>query len=554
LEWPRDEDLLRELRARAGVVASTMLEQQQRQPEERAAAGAAAAGSCSSSSSSSHQQPDLELYKQWKEQEGGLIYFRNTRVEEGLSLELQDGREFLPGRVMLDLGCNVPLLSTFYGTCMGLKEVPLEQARRLIRADGKLATVTKQFPNIRVRLAARTPWETSYLLNFYSMPDADSLYQACIPTTFDHRVAALGVDRVRQLYCWRPRYAEHMDLDTVASVPVRCLGNSGGAGATAASLLWSEVREEAYQQGRLEEQRVSREVVAAIFSRVLEQGGSKAGKAGVVGSGKEEVVAQCATAAGAAVPGAGLPLPPRVGQGVGQAQGPALPAFAALAFALVAASSLAGPPKGLALREKGASQPAGAGEEPSWLEARENWEGEEAASRGEEEEWAHAKEEWEEDWQDADDGWGSAGWEEFEEAPPAQQGSGLWSWAVEWVGVRAWEGLGMVLLLVLLPGVLLQGLHAGLAALCWQGWRFKSRQQKRHWARTKKKRFVAHQGWSIRQWGRASVMLLLLLMAWCCCSAQAMDPRGLETSLLLTAGLAVLRMRHPGGAAPCFRP
>ena len=63
-------------------------------------------------SSSSHQQPDFELYKQWKEQEGGLIYFRNTRVEEGLSLELQDGREFLPGRVMLDLGCNVPLLST----------------------------------------------------------------------------------------------------------------------------------------------------------------------------------------------------------------------------------------------------------------------------------------------------------------------------------------------------------------------------------------------------------------------------------------------------------
>ena len=47
----------------------------------------------------------------------------------------------------------------------------------------------------------------------------------------------MGVDRVRQLYCWRPRYAEHMDLDTVASVPVRCLGNSGGAGATAASLL-----------------------------------------------------------------------------------------------------------------------------------------------------------------------------------------------------------------------------------------------------------------------------------------------------------------------------
>ena len=116
-----------------------------------------------------------------------------------------------------------------------------------------------------------------------------------------------------------------------------------------------------------------------------------------------------------------------------------------------------------------------------------------------------------------------------------------------------WSGLGLVLLLLGWPAVLLKVLHCSLAALCWRGWEFRSRQQQRLWARRRKKDLRVYKGWSIKQWLRAAILVLLLLMAWGCCSAQAMDPRGVESSLLVTAGLAVLRMRHPGGAAHSFR-
>jgi hypothetical protein len=553
LRLPRDMDILNELRARQGMVTRAAQEQQLQQQQQQALGQpegqAAAAAAVPSSPLSPEEQ---QKWAAWQANEGGLVYFRNTRAEEGVSLVLPDDRSFLPVWVLMDSGCEPPIMSEKYGRSIGAKAELLAEPRYLIRADGKLATIREQFAGIQMVLKRRTRDETGYTLNFLSMPDSDRLYQVTFPTVFDHRVGGMGVDRLEKQYSYRPRLAEHGDKATVASVPVRCWRSesSKAPGAAAAALGWREVSRVVFEEEEARVHSAVAGVTAAIFSRVLE---------GVVGPGKLDGGALAASpttavarpmgvAAGpgqlraapaaAAAPAAGLWL----GQG-GGAAGPALLPGSALAAGL-AASAGAPAQGGVGSSEQ---EPAGQGED--WHDASEQWE-EAAGVR--------------ENWRDAREAWGDAAREQqnssHSTASAPQQGPGFSAWAAAglgfaggWVLGMLWSGLGLVLLLLGWPAALLKVLHCSLAALCWRGWEFRSRQQQRLWARSRKKDLRVYKGWSIKQWLRAAILVLLLLMAWGCCSAQAMDPRGVEGSLLVTAGLAVLRMRHPGGAAHSFR-
>mgnify|MGYP001809930309 FL=1 len=128
-----------------------------------------------------------------------------------------------------------------------------------------------------------------------------------------------------------------------------------------------------------------------------------------------------------------------------------------------------------------------------------------------------------------------------------------WPWAL---GNRllklAWGWVSLALILVAWPWVLLRALHLRLAALCWEGREFKSRQQQRLWNRGRARDLRVFRGWRCRQWYLAAVLVLLLLLSWCSTAAHAMDTFGVEANLLVTAGIAVLKARHPGGAARVF--
>lgn len=570
--WPRDQDLLDELRARTAVVGriareqQQAQEQQQQQPEQGATA--AAAVSCNQPVGLAEEQ-----YREWQQNEGGLVYFVNGRAEQGVGFSLPDGRFFLPRQVLYDTGCEPPIMSEVYGVSMGLRPESLPEPRFLIRADGKLATIDRQFRGISVVLARNTPHQVAFTLNFLCMPHSEKLYQATFPTVLDHKVGGLGVDRVDKVYRYRPGYAASGDKATVASIPVRCWRSEcSQAGAAAAALSWREVGQGEWEAAAAAVDREVQELTAAIFSSVREglEGAGKVGSEGEAGQQQvlwaapptSDVAQPAVAAAGLGQPGAAVPAAAARDAGL-QAVAQPMAAAAQWKGPLAPSTAAAAPGAGLPLMGGAASTAALLAAQPTAAHAQGGIGGDEQEPVGLREEARVSWGEPEEDWQDASDSWGQQqagdGLSSQRADSMGQQGPGFSALAAAGLGLGfdsavgwGWEGVGMVLMLVLWPTYLLLMLHSRLAAVCWEGWDFRSRQQRRQWARGRGRQYAAFKGWSIRQWLLAGLLILLLLLAWCSCAAEAMDPKGLENSLLLTAGIAVLRMRHPGGAARIF--
>jgi hypothetical protein len=58
-------------------------------------------------------------------------------------------------------------------------------------------------------------------VNFWCIEGLAPLAEVIYPTIVDHQVGGLGVDRLKRVYCYRPRYASSGD-ETVATLPVIC--------------------------------------------------------------------------------------------------------------------------------------------------------------------------------------------------------------------------------------------------------------------------------------------------------------------------------------------
>ena len=213
LLYPRDEDVLRQLLARNALVRCSVQVAGGEVPV-AAAAAEAALGSLLASMS-----PELrKQFLKWRDGEGGLVFFANRSRQEGAALVTSDGRYFLPHRFMLDTGCQQGLLDEDYGKSMGLTAVQVAP-KQLRTATGDVFAVSKQFRGLRVVLAAGTAHEASCELDFWCMPGLVALAQAIFPVKADHAFAAVGVDRVFEVYRYRPLFAES-GQDVWASIPV----------------------------------------------------------------------------------------------------------------------------------------------------------------------------------------------------------------------------------------------------------------------------------------------------------------------------------------------
>jgi hypothetical protein len=115
-----------------------------------------------------------------------------------------------------------------------------------------------------------------------------------------------------------------------------------------------------------------------------------------------------------------------------------------------------------------------------------------------------------------------------------------------------WQQLPL-LHVVLFPLLVAAQLHTRLAAMLWDSWEFRSRQQRRRWQRGRIRTGRAlFKGLSAQHGFLGLVLLMLLSMIWCCTAARGLDSLGMEHSLLVTAGLAYWKTRCPEGAAGCF--
>jgi hypothetical protein len=302
---PRDKDLLDQLAARAGVVAKLRANAGDggtREDISGVAASSLVLGAprglgCGvvrhavKDYVAAQPEEEQKEFFQWQGREGGLIYFVNASFADGVSLETPDGRLFLPPRVLYDTACQPALMSAEYGAAMGLRATPLPEPRHLIKADGQLAKVDKQFAGVRVWLKKGTDEAVSVDLNFLAIPGGGRLYQVTFPTVLDHQVGGLGVDRVEQCYRYRPFYATKADKHTVAELPVRGWQVASQVDTAAAVLAWQEVSEEEWQAAEAASQQAVGSMVQGIFAKVV---------ARVV---REEVVAAVVAAAVAGVAG-----------------------------------------------------------------------------------------------------------------------------------------------------------------------------------------------------------------------------------------------------------
>jgi hypothetical protein len=238
---PRDKDLLEQLLARSAVIAEALQAKQtssgkrvswaddQAGEDASEESGGAAAGISPALIDGSElaaklaavSPEDRERYLQWQSQEGGLPFFLNAAAVLGVSLVTPDGRCFLPTHLLIDSGCEVPLMDRLYGLGLGLRERTLSKPIRLRMANGELKEASRIFEGLTVTLKKGTADEVSCKLNFFSVDGLDHLAQAIYPTVADHQLGGMGVDRVFRTYRFRPRYATDID-PTVAEVPVRC--------------------------------------------------------------------------------------------------------------------------------------------------------------------------------------------------------------------------------------------------------------------------------------------------------------------------------------------
>jgi hypothetical protein len=213
LLFPRDEDVLQQLLARNALVRCAM-------QEEEPVLAAVAAGSPLAELLATFPQPVRQLYLSWRENEGGLVFFRNASLARGAALVTPDGRVFLSTEFMVDSACQMPAMSKKFGDAMGQHAVEVSPV--LLRmANGELCRVTHQYKGMTVVLAKGTDQEASCELDFWCVPGLERLADAILPTVADHQFAGAGVDRVLQVYKYRPGFASEGSLE-VAELPVVC--------------------------------------------------------------------------------------------------------------------------------------------------------------------------------------------------------------------------------------------------------------------------------------------------------------------------------------------
>lgn len=213
LLFPRDEDVLRQLLARNALVRCAM-------QEEEPVLAAVAAGSPLAELLATFPQPVRQLYLSWRENEGGLVFFRNASLALGAALVTPDGRVFLSKKLMVDSACQQAAASKQFGDAMGQRAVEVPPV--LLRmANGELCRVTHQYKGMKVVLAKGTDQEASCELDFWCVPGLERLADAILPTVADHQFAGAGVDRVLQVYKYRPGFASEGSLE-VAELPVVC--------------------------------------------------------------------------------------------------------------------------------------------------------------------------------------------------------------------------------------------------------------------------------------------------------------------------------------------
>jgi hypothetical protein len=180
-----------------------------------------------------------QLVSTWKANVGGLVVFANLCREQGVSLQTPDGRVFLPGRVLMDTGCEQGLIDGSYGLSMGLLPTPVAP-RELITADGGRFQVSHKITGLGVVLAMGTDDELSVPQDFWVVKGLGKLAQVIFPTTLDHACGGGGVDRLLGVYNYRPRLA-HGDL-RVAMLPVVSHQVARGPHAAAVGVLAHEVQ------------------------------------------------------------------------------------------------------------------------------------------------------------------------------------------------------------------------------------------------------------------------------------------------------------------------
>jgi hypothetical protein len=161
-----------------------------------------------------------QLYLSWRENEGGLVFFRNASLAQGAALVTPDGQVFLSTEFMVDSACQMPAMSKKFGDAMGQRAVEVSPV--LLRmANGELCRVAHQYKGMTVVLAKGTDQEASCELDFWCVPGLERLADAILPTVADHQFAGAGVDRVLQVYRYRPGFASEGSLE-VAELPVVC--------------------------------------------------------------------------------------------------------------------------------------------------------------------------------------------------------------------------------------------------------------------------------------------------------------------------------------------
>jgi hypothetical protein len=531
LQLPRDTDLLQQLVARAGVTAGVLARMGQGSGAEASVAssmGVAAVGvEQVRDRIVALPAEEREQFLEWQGHEGSLVYFTNASFAEGAGLRTADDRCFLPLMFLLDSGCQPAIMDAKYGISMGLRAVDLSEPRYLMKADGKLVKVSKVFENVEVVLKKGTADEMSMFFNFISMPEAEGLYQVAYGALADHQAGGMGVDRVDQVYRYRPRYASHGDKHTVAEIPVKCFKAPAQAHQAAAVVAWREVSAEEWEAELAAGEQQVKVLVRDIFAAVMAQQQQD----GVSGVGVSWYLEQLRVGAerNALLKNSLSDMEPPYLYSLGKQ---------AVEEELEGDSSPAGD-KGqvrLPLLHQQQQQPLGQlDKEEDWWDARSVWEEEDAVGCVGEDFWG------EEVTGVPVEGVGcSLGFCFF--AGSLLQMWGLAMWAYSWVVFAAFY-----------PTTLLAMLHTGMANHCWAGWKHVSRQQSRQWRRGRQRNRAAFKGWSPRQWFRTLLLSLALLIGWCFCSVRGMDPYGTELSLLVTAGIAVLNVRHLGGAAPSFR-
>ena len=123
----------------------------------------------------------------------------------------------------------------------------------------------------------------------------------------------------------------------------------------------------------------------------------------------------------------------------------------------------------------------------------------------------------------------------------------MWAMASKLIFAVVW----LVILPLTVPRLVLGYLHKRLAALCWRGCAFRSRNQRRAAARGRVA--GATRGWSCRQGLMALLLLWAMMLVGGCGGVWAVDFRQHEWSLMVTAGLTVWRVARLEAGQCSFR-